>query len=478
MKVDASPAHLIRNARLVTPAHVVTGDLMVRDGRIAAMGASLDADGAHVLDADGGYVVPGFIDLHCHGGRGLDLTEGRFDPRTNAFDDSPERYAEDLPRLMRAFAGHGTTRVLLATIAAPEERLATALGHLAEYVLSDRNGRDGARCDGAFIEGTFIRRPEFAGAQNAAFFREPSVDLIERLNGAARGTVRYVNVAPEWGEAGLALIRELRRRSILVGAGHTGATAEQYHEAVRAGLQVAVHFTNGPTGTSFKPFGGGSVFQAVLRSRSVYAELICDGYHVNPAYVRDIIWRKGVDRIVAVTDAMFLTDLPGADRFVVGGVKGRVAASGRYLVVEGKPNTLFGSVARMSDAFGQLLSWLTTPMHGVWVDEHPAMSTEAALVAAAQMCAGNAARLLGLDQSADGHAAGTLEVGKRADLALLQGDYAVEVQDTFVGGRRIEHGPTSPSPLVGEGRDGGIGGRSSHLHPDPPPSRGRGNEPC
>jgi len=447
----ASAPYVIRNARIVKPLRVLSGDLVVADGVIACIGEPpADLGRCEVIDAAGCYVVPGFIDIHSHGGMGLDLTEGMYDPRRGGFDPSPARYEEGLPRLMRALAERGTTGVLLATVAAPEKRLTACLGHLGRYVRSDRNGRDGAFLHGAFIEGSFIRYPEFAGAQNPAYFQAPSLETFERLNEAALGTIRYVNVAPEWGEAAVTLTRQLVERGVLVGAGHTEATAEQYGEAVEAGLRVAVHFTNGPTGTSFKPFGGGGVLQDVLRSRDVYAELICDGYHINPSYVRDIIRRKRPDRIIAITDAMFPAGRNDIDAFEVAGIGGRVSDNRRYIAVEGRPTTLFGSLIRMVEAFGHILSWLTRRMPGIWRDEHLPQKRDVALVATAQMCATNPAKVLamfdpvnrrlGQDLSAF---RGGVQVGKRADLAVIRllgedGDYTVNVEHTFVGGRRVQ----------------------------------------
>lgn len=444
-------SYVIRGARIVKPNRIVDGDLIVDNGVITCIGqAGGDVTGCEVIDGAGCYVVPGFIDIHCHGGMGLDLTAGMFDPEKHTFDPSPGRYEEGLPRMMAALARAGTTRVLLATVAAPEERLRACLQALGRYVHSDRNGLDGARLDGAFIEGTFIRNPDFAGAQNPDFFYPPSTELVERLNQAAQGTIRYVNVVPEWGPAAVTVTGELTRRGILVGAGHTEATAEQYLRAVDAGLRVAVHFTNGPTGTSFKPFGGGgSVFQAVLRSRAVLAELICDGYHINPSYVRDIIRRKRPERIIAITDGMFPTGLESVSTFEVAGIRGQVDNGRQYLMVAGKQNVLFGSIIRMREAFDNLVSWLTRRMPGIWRDEHLAMDTEEALVDVARMCATNAARALGLfepasqrlGQDLSGYC-GSLQVGKRADLAVIRlhgkpGRYHTTVEHTFVGGRLV-----------------------------------------
>jgi len=442
--------YLIRNARVVKPMRVLQGDVCLRDGVINYIGEPLeDTDGYTVTDGSGLYALPGFIDIHCHGGAGFDFTAGEYDTQTNTFDPAPANYPEALARIMHAKAMEGTTRTLLTTIAAPLERLETVLSEAASYIESDRNGTDGAELFGTFIEGTFIRLPDYAGAQNPDHFTAPTAEVLDRLNAAAQGTIRYVNVVPEYGEAALQLTDRLTRQGVMVGAGHTSCPAELYRRAVAHGLRVAIHFTNGPTGHSFKPFGGGSVLQCVLTSPKVYAELIGDGYHVNPPYLMDILHRKGNDRIIAITDAMFVTGAQDITTFEVGGVKGRVSDDGQYLMVEGKENMLFGSMLTMRAAFANWVSWLTRPMPGIWVNEHPALGLDDAVLTASRLCSVNPARALRIFDPVSRYLGqrledftGGLQVGKRADLVLMKisgetGSYEADVKGVFVGGERI-----------------------------------------
>jgi N-acetylglucosamine-6-phosphate deacetylase len=276
------------------------------------------------------------------------------------------------------------------------------------------------------------------------------VDAFERLNDAAHGNIVYVNVVPEYGEDARPLMEHLTRQRVLIGAGHSDATAKEYTEAVKWGLKIAIHFTNGPTGSTFKPFGGGGVLQAVLRSRRVYAEIIADGYHVNPSYVLDILWRKGSDRIIAISDSMFVTGADTIEEFELAGIKGRRSEDGRYLAVSNNPRQLFGSVLTMRVAFANFVSWLTKPMRGIWNDVHDPLDLDEAILAASQFCSANPAQAmeifdppnqkLGQDISM---CAGGIQVGKRADVALIRvdgepGEYDVEVVNTFVGGRMVK----------------------------------------
>jgi N-acetylglucosamine-6-phosphate deacetylase len=436
---------LIRQARIVGPRRVTQGNLLLSGGRIARIGAGLAAGGAEIVDGKGLLALPGFIDLHTHGGLGFDLTEGMYNASTGTFDASAGSYRAGLPMLAARFARSGVTRALLGTFAAPMPQLRRALSRLADYIEDPRNGSDGARIEGGCLEGTFLRHAAMAGAQAPRHFRKPERRVIDSLLRASRGTMRYVNLVPEFGEVSVRMTRYLTERGVLVGAGHTNCPADQVAECMRAGLKIIVHFLNGPTGSSPKPFHGGNVAEAALRS-DIHVELICDGWHVAPAYVRDVIARKGLDRVVLVTDAMFLAGAKGIRSFSLGGKEGVVHPSGEYLQVKADPNTLFGSVLDMATAFGNLLSWLTRDMEGVWRARHKAMATDEALPALARCAATNAARLLGWDRATPGApkgvGTGSLERGKAADVVLgrlsgKSGAYWFKPKHVFVAGRKV-----------------------------------------
>jgi len=435
--------YLIRGAQVVEPRGVARKDLLIVGDRIATPDKARDASSVRTLDARGLYALPGFVDIHTHGGLGFDATEGVFDPKRHRFNASARAFRTALPRLMRYFARNGVTRALLATLAAPIDHLEHALGLLADYVESERNGRDGAVLEGIFIEGTFIKNPAFAGAQNPANFMPPEIGTFERLQRAARGHIRYVNVPPEHGAAAERLISHLAARNILIGMGHTSCPSEQVRRCQELGLRVSVHFLNGPTGSSFKPFFGGNVVQAVLRSRGLYAELICDGWHSAPAYVMDIFRRKGADRIVAVTDAVFAAGAKGIREFTLSGVRGRMHESGEYLHTAHDPITLFGSVLNMAKAFENILNWHTSDMSGVWYRRRAGLPLDRALVRVAKCCATQPASLLGLHRRRNGvPGTGALLPGRAADVVLVRltgrpGRYRVKVEHTFVNGRMV-----------------------------------------
>jgi N-acetylglucosamine-6-phosphate deacetylase len=425
---------LIRNGTVVAPRGVRKADLLVRDGVIAAVGRVRAPKGASVVDAAGLHVMPAFVDIHTHGGLLFDFTGGEYDVAKGEFVPSDAAFQRGIPRVLKSFARHGVGRALLATVAAPEEVLERSMARAADYIESAANGIEGTRLEGVNLEGTFLMRPERAGAQNPQNFRKPDPAIIDRLLRAGRGNLRYVNLVPEYGKAAEDLTRYMTRRGILVGAGHSACDAEVAARCRKAGLRVCVHFLNGALGTSYKPFGGGNMVEAVLADRGWYAELICDGWHVARPYALDSIARKGFDRIVLVTDAMFLTDAGGVTEFTVGGRQGEVHSSGQFLQVKGDSQTLFGSLLHMDRAVENVLNWTTRGGEGVWTSHKP-LPVAQALLGVARAAAANPAELLGLN-------CGALAPGKSGDIVLARlsgkpGALKFRVQATYVAGNKV-----------------------------------------
>jgi len=440
-------AFKITNVTACTPGGLVEGAaIVVEAGRIVSVGA--DAPGPPAcpersrreVDGRGCYALPGFIDIHCHGAGLFELADGVFDPETGEFDTSDESIRQGIPRYVRLKGREGVSNFYMATGAAPKDQLRRAFRHLADYMAGDTNGVEGPLVKGALLEGTFYA-PEMAGGLDDRFAFEPARSTFDALNES--GVIRLANVVPDFGERACELIEYLCGTGVVPGAGHTDATADQFREAVRRGLRYVIHFTNGPTGGSYKPFDGGGVIEATLQLDEVYAELICDGYHVNPAYMRDIIARKGRDKIIAVTDQVFCTGTE-VRTFRCGELDGEVAPDGSHVRVLNKKNTLFGSCLTMDAGFSNLLSYLTREMPGVWNRVHEAVPLEDALSAASRMCSANPARMIGLYDDPD-QATGALEPGKWADIVLGTldggpGDYRFGVDKLFVRGRPVELG--------------------------------------
>lgn len=414
------------NGTIVTERGVEKRDITVRGGVI-----SFDDGGAQcdqVVDIAGKYVVPGFVDIHFHGYNLFEFTTGRFDPTTKKFDNSEKAYKDGFDMLSRELARQGTTGVYLGTWAAPAAAIRWALELLAKYMKDAQQG-DGTRLLGSFIEGSFIS-PAMTGAQDSAGILEASVESYRKL--AVPDVVKLVNVAPERGEAAMELIRMLTADGVVVGCGHTAATADQINAAAMAGLKYFVHFLNGPTGHNYKPLDGGGAVEAVLTNDEIYAEQICDGVHVSPAYVRGVIARKGLDRVIGVTDALYVAGSKVRD-FMLCNVQGRVSDDGRCAYVVGKANTLCSSLLTMDRVFTNLLNWLNSDVPGIWTRMHEKLSFEESLAAAAKFCSTNPNRLMGRKDF------GTITSGAVADMCVVDikgtsGNYTAAIEKTIVGG--------------------------------------------
>lgn len=428
------------NGTICARDKLITGqDLVIRQGRIFFEKRNSDRKDENIIDLNGSYILPGFVELHTHGASLFEFTAGRYDPQTKSFQSSVEIYEEELPRYVRVLTSNGVTNLYLGTWAAPVKQLRFCFEQLKKYMDSDRNGRDGYLIKGGLLEGAFLN-PEMCGAMNADYVLPPGIEKFDEINES--GVIKLVNVVPDYGEASYKLIRNLTEKGISVGAGHTNATADQFRAAVDNGLKYAIHFLNGLTGRSFKSFDNGGAVEGILQDSRIYVELILDGVHVNPAYVRDVIERKGIDKVMAVTDAMFVSQAKGVTDFQMNGIPGRLSEDGKYVYVASKkPLTLFSSILTMDRAFSNLLSFLTKEMPGVWYHEHKSMSLERAVPAAARMCATNACNMLKM-YGAEDPWTGSIEEGKWADLLVADiegqpGNYRLSIRKVFVRGNEV-----------------------------------------
>jgi len=421
----------LKGGFVVKPNSVERTDLIIRDGRVEFAYGKDDRD--DVIDITGKYVVPGFVDIHFHGYNLFEFTSGLYDPETETFDNSPSAYEHGLDMLRKTLVRFGVTGFYVGTWASPVENLRNCFARLHHY-LSKPQARPGARLLGGFLEGSFIN-PRMAGAQNPDMvlkFVSESFDSIED-----QGTIKLANVVPDFGQPSYELIDYLTSKGIVVGAGHCNATCEQIEEAIRAGLKYFIHFTNGPTGGSYKPFHGGGAIEAVLKSNELYAEQILDGYHVNPAYVRDILKRKGPDRIIGVTDCLFVAGSQ-VRQFTGGGIRGALSENGKYFQVVDKPGTLFSSNLTMNRGFANLLNWLTADMQGIWNRRHEVLQLDQALVTAAKILSTNPCVLTQMDKKGYG----SIVDGAKADLCVLDivglpGNYTVTLELTIVDGNKV-----------------------------------------
>ncbi len=421
----------LKGGLVVTGQGVERTDIILRDGRIVLAGDKERCD--EVMDITGKYVVPGFVDIHFHGYNLFEFTAGLYDVETETFDNSPSAYDYGFEMLSKTLIKFGVTGFYVGTWASPIENLRNCYAQLYRY-LSKTKEQKGAELLGGLLEGSFLN-PQMAGAQNPDYVLQFVTDSFDRIED--NGTIKLANVVPDFGRPSYELTEYLAGKGIVVGAGHSNATCEQIMEATRAGLKYFIHLTNGPTGGSYKPFDGGGAMEAVLKSDELYAEQILDGYHINPAYVRDILKRKSAERIVGITDSLFAAGSQ-VKQFTSGGIRGALSKDGKYFQVVDKANTLFSSNLTMDRGFSNLLNWLTMNMQGIWNRLHNPLEFEEALVTVAKILSTNPCALTGLDKEG----CGSIADGAKADLCVLDitgspGSYNVAVESTIVNGNIV-----------------------------------------
>ncbi|AEV88877.1 N-acetylglucosamine-6-phosphate deacetylase [Actinoplanes sp. SE50] len=347
------------SGRIVTPGGVVTGHLDIEDATIAAIVAD-DTAGDDVI-------VPGFIDLHCHGGGGHTFTTG--DPAA--------------ARAAAAFhLGHGTTTMLASLVSSPFELM-------REATLAYRPLVDDGVIAGIHFEGPYLSSAR-CGAQNPAFLRDPVLAEIEELVTIGAGGVRMMTVAPEL-DGALAAIACLREAGVLAAIGHTDASYEQTLAGVAAGASVATHLFNGMRPVHHREPGP----VVGLLSSTATVELIGDGIHLHPGMLA-FAATSAPGRSILVTDAMAATGMPDGE-YDLGGqavvVADRVARLARDGAIAGSTLTMDVAVRN-------------------------AVAAGLPLETAVAMSSTTPARLLGLADR------GALAVGLRADVVVLDADLA------------------------------------------------------
>ncbi|MFJ3232278.1 N-acetylglucosamine-6-phosphate deacetylase [Streptomyces sp. NPDC086787] len=357
-----APSLVLAGARVVLPTGIVD------DGRVAVEGRRItdaaDAN-AEVVDVSGHWLVPGFVDLHNHGGGGASFS-GTADEALTA---------------VRTHRRHGTTTLVASTVTDDLDFLAGQAGLLSE--LAEQGDIAGIHFEGPFIS------PCRKGAHSEELLRDPDPADVRKLIDAAHGRATMVTLATEL-PGGLDSVRLLAEHGVIAAVGHTDATYEQTVAAIDAGATVATHLFNAMPALGHRSPGP---VAALLADERVTVELINDGTHLHPAALELAFRHAGADRVAFITDAMDAAGV-GDGRYLLGPLEVEVS-DGVARLVEG--GSIAGSTLTLDRAFKR----------AVTVDRLPVPDVVRALSA-------NPARLLGRYDTI-----GSLESGKDADLVLL-----------------------------------------------------------
>ena len=359
---------ILTGGPVFTGGELVNTEVLVVDERIAAIGDSLPREGCEVLNLEGNILSPGFIDVHTHGGDGVDI---------NAAD------YQQLAKLSRFFASQGVTGFLASILTDTEEATMRAISAVCEFM---DKPLPGAKCLGIHLEGPFLCQ-KYKGAMPPELLREGDASLFRRYQRKAQGRVRYMTVAPEVPGV-LDMLEDLRGECVMA-MGHSDADYETAREAIRRGVCSCTHTFNVMSlFHQHRP----AVMGAVLEN-DVYCEAICDGRHLHPGTVRMLLKCKGWDKVVAITDSMQAAGLPDGDYML--GIN---------------PVTVTDGDAKISGTDIRAGSTLTLAQAVRKISAFTGEGPEKVL----PLLTANPARLIG-----EFHRRGDIAVGKDADFAVL-----------------------------------------------------------
>lgn len=373
-----------------TPATELQNALVfTEDGRITEIAEREKTEappGAKVVDFGDAVLAPGFLDIHIHGGAGVDAMRAP---------------ASDVSRLGKFLASHGVTGYFPTTVAAPLDATYAALERLADAIeVAERNDSTAARPLGIHLEGPFLSHKR-RGVHPPENLATPTIELFDHLYQAARGHVRMMTIAPELPGA-LEVIAEAARRRVCVSIGHSDAEMPIAQQSVKAGARHATHTFNAMRPLDHRDPG---ILGEVLSDDNLSADIVADGIHLSPAVVEIFLRAKGTERAVLITDAISATGMPDG-HYQLGPIEvdvkdGKCTSGG----------SLAGSVLTMDRAVRNVTKF----SHWSLKDAVRAASL-------------NAARAAG---TISDH--GVIAPGARADFVVLNG--SGEVLKTVIGGR-------------------------------------------
>ncbi|MFF3512633.1 N-acetylglucosamine-6-phosphate deacetylase [Streptomyces sp. NPDC002573] len=377
-----APSKVLAGARVVLPTGIVDDGRVVVEGTRITDTSPKDSDrlrpggtpipDAETVDVRGHWLVPGFVDLHNHGGGGASFSGT----------------AEEVLTAVRTHRLHGTTTLVASTVTDDMDVLARQAGLLSE--LAEQGDIAGIHFEGPFIS------PCRKGAHSEKLLRDPEPAEVRKLIDAARGRAKMVTLATEL-PGGIDSVRLLAEHGVIAAIGHTDATYEQTVEAVDAGATVATHLFNAMPPLGHRTPGP---IAALLEDARITVELIDDGTHLHPASLQLAFHHAGAARVAFITDAMDAAG-SGDGRYMLGPLEVEVTDGVARLVQGG---SIAGSTLTLDRAFRR----------AVTVDRLPVQDVVAAVSA-------NPARLLGVYDRV-----GSLEPGKDADLVLLDEEFALK----------------------------------------------------
>ena len=330
-------------------------------------------------------ILPGFIDIHCHGAYGFDTNDA--DP-------------EGLRKWAKGIVDEGVTSFLATTLTQSEEVLTNAVSNVAKVV---EEGYEGAEILGIHFEGPYLNKAH-KGAQPEEYCVKPDIEQFKRYQKAAHGLIKYITMAVE-NDEDFTLTKYCSQNNVVVSIGHSNATYEQAVQAYAHGARSMTHVYNAMTPFTHRANG---LVGGALRIRNMYGEIICDGNHSTLAALNNFFTSKGPDYSIMITDSLMCKGFPVGTKFDFGGQEVVIYPDGSAHLVEA--GNLAGSTLNVNKGLKILIEDALVPVNY-----------------AINACTSNPARCLHVADRK-----GTIGVGYDADLVILDRDY--EVVQTYCKG--------------------------------------------
>lgn len=376
--------HAIINGKIYTEEETIErGYIIVNNDKIHAIEVGDYKGNLKTFDAHGENILPGFIDIHIHGGYGEDVMDGSY---------------KGLKHLSEQLLSEGTTAFLATTMTQSDSNIEKALKNVSEYKEKQQKDQS-AEILGIHLEGPFISEYKI-GAQNPKYVQRPSVDKINHFQKLSNKQIKIITFAPEVENALPTL--DMLHDNIIFSIGHTAADFEQVNKATKHGAQHITHLYN--AGTSFHHRDPG-VFGAAWTNENLKTELIVDGVHSHPTSVKIAYKMKGKEHFYLITDAMRAK----------GKSDGEYDLGGQSVIVKGKEarlktGSLAGSILKMNEGLRNLIYFTEDTLDNLW-----------------RVASLNQAKSLGIDEYK-----GSIKVGKDADIVIV--DDEINVKATIKSG--------------------------------------------
>ena len=367
---------LIQSKKVWLADQFIAAAIEMNDGKITGVFPY----GTKEVDVDYGdkRIVPGFIDIHCHGAFGFDTNDAN---------------EEGLRAWTKGIVTEGTTALLATTITQSEEVLTKAVANVAKVM---EDGYEGAEILGIHFEGPYLDML-YKGAQPEQHIVKGTIEQFDRYQEAAKGNIKYITMATETDED-FELTKYLAEKGVVVSIGHSAASYEEAIMAWANGAKSMTHVYNGMTPFNHRKIG---LVGAAFRLRTMYGEIICDGNHSTTAALNNFFMSKGADYSIMVSDALMAKGSPAGSKFIFGGNEIEIYEDGSaHLTATGG---LAGSTLRLNEGLRILVEEAMVPFNY-----------------AINSCTINPATCLGIDDRK-----GSIMVGKDADIVVLDTDYSV-----------------------------------------------------